>query len=228
MTQMDPDNDDRILAWLAGHADGELDVVTRQRVEDWLARDPEAAELLRDQESLSAANTEFWAAVEPPTISDLQWLKVENRIAERCSIPVTVRNPRWVGPTLFAAVAASVATVALFVWRSSGDDRPREIARPVERPPPEVVPEPGSPSDPLAGYAMISVAKPGEVLIESVRGGVSPWVIGPEHPVPDELTLAGPQDIQVETIRPATASGRMPEMKTEPGSVPMIYAAVPR
>jgi len=229
---MESPNPDRVDAWLAGHADWELDAATRQRVEEWLAADPQAAEILRDQESLSPRNLEFWAAVEPPTVSNSKWDAVGFGIASRCpaSVPKSIWNQSWLKAVLVVSVAAGIAGV-VFSLQKLGEPN-RELAQPSTRPTIEVAPEPRSPTkeDPLAEYAVLPITQPGEVFIESVRGGVSPIVLGPSQPVPTELTLAGSQDIQVESIRPTTANGSKPDVKvtTEPGGVTMIYASLPQ
>jgi hypothetical protein len=66
--------------------------------------------------------------------------------------------------------------------------------------------------------------QPGDVLIESVHGRATPWVIGPEQPVPDALALTGTGDVDLEDIRPAEADGMMPDPQPAAGP-PMIYAA---
>lgn len=230
---MESPNPDRVDAWLAGHADGELDPATRQRVEEWLATDPQAAEIFRDQELLSPGNAEFWSAVEPPTVSDAKWDAVCDAISRRCPAPVPrpIESRGWMKVAIGVAIAASIAAVAIYALKPA-DEPNREFARPVKQEPLELAPTPRSPAtdDPLAGYATIPVARPGDVFIVSVRGGVSPFVVGPSQPVPEELTLASALDVEVESIRPATATGTLPnaKMTAETGGVPMIYAALPR
>ena len=127
MTPMESPNPDRVDAWLAGHADGELDAATRHRVEEWLATDPQAAEILRDQESLSSGNAEFWSAVEPPTVSDAKWDAVCDAISRRCPTPVPrlIESRGWMKGAIGVAIAASIAAVAIYAMKPA--DEPPSI-----------------------------------------------------------------------------------------------------
>lgn len=186
---------------------------------------PDPSELPREPDEFPA---EFWNLVQPPAVSDSKWAAVEAAIARRCLVPTTLPIRRWIGLGLGAMIAATVVVV-VYAWQMT-DEPTREIAKPVPKVNPEVAPEPRDLEDPLREYAVLPMARPGEVMIQSVRGGVSPFVVGPSQPVPEELTLAGTQDIRVETVRPAGNTGRMPDSKTiaDTGGVPMIYASAPR
>lgn len=183
---------------------------------------PDPSEAFREPDEFPA---EFWNLVEPPAVSESTWAKVEDAIARQCLVPKSLPVRRWVSLGLGGMIAASASLIAYSWWVP--DELPREAAKPTMRVEPERAPAPRGSSDPLAEYATLPMAGPGEVMIQSVRGGVSPFVVGPSQPVPEVLTLAGPQDIRVETVRPAGTTGTMPD-STMTGTVPMLYAAVPR
>ena len=222
------------LPLLAGYLDGELDEATARRVESWLANDPQAAEILHEQESVSPANAELWAAVEPELPDAETWESVQGAISRELALrrpqpkPQPVASPaRW----LFAAMGGVIAVSAAVIWMVIPAPEPEGIAQTVPvppvtmiaAPPPRVVVEAAPlPHDPLAGFAVLPLAAARDVLIEAIQGDRSPHFVGFEALLPDGLNLAGPDDVRVEAIRHDPATGPAPRML--PGN-PMIYAA---
>ena len=107
MTPRTPD--DLPPNWLAAYADGELSAEDRARVEEWLAEDPEARELLDAQEALGPTNADFWNSVRPPSPSPGQWAGAFERIAPRMTPP----RRAWAGWLGTAGLLATAATLIL-------------------------------------------------------------------------------------------------------------------
>jgi hypothetical protein len=221
---------------LAAYADGELDPVTRARVERWLAGHPEARELLRAQRRLSPQNWRLWQKLEPPLPSEDTWAAVQQSVEEAVlpapAVAVGARPGRWKRVGLWAGSGLAAAAVAASVawWagtRLAPTPRPVEVGRPLaevaEAPPPRDV-------DPLAGLAVLPVATEEDVELLRVNGDAADWLPVGQTRLPVAVVLAGPEDVLLEGADPddpAWPPGG-PKMMTAPGDAPMIYAAKPR
>lgn len=203
MTPPDSSRADDRPEWLAGYADGELDEAARRRVEDRLARDPGAADALRDQEQLSPANRELWDAVVPPEPSPAAWGGVADRIAAALPRRTPGRPARRWGARLGGMAAAVVIGWTAYQGLNS----------PAPPSPAEIQPTTGA-DDPLAGFAVLPVAGPADVEILAVRGEFPDGFLVGEHPFPDRITLAGPGDVTLAADSDLSAG---------PGDAPMIF-----
>lgn len=217
---------------LAGFADGELDPASRRAVEDWLAADPEAADLLRDQEQFVPANADFWDRVEPPHPDEAAWAAVRNEIAAR--IRPAKRSPR----RRAVAVAASVvllAGVGIGAWLALGSrerpkagDRPgAEIAAPPRAAPEALATAPREVPDPLAEFAVLPMAGTQDVLVDTAAGRTLDALPVADHPLPGDLPLARPGDVRIEAMgrRPDGTFPPLPWVSGTASEPPLIYAA---
>jgi anti-sigma factor RsiW len=203
MTDSNPDDEADFETRLAGYADGELSASDRRAVERWLEVRPDAAEALREQESLARSSAEFWASVEPPPPTPAEWERIRTAIEDRCfAAPATasLRRSRRVASLL--AVAATGLLAALGTWWWSAPEALPEASGQVSwtravAPPPRPV------DDPLAEFAVLPVADIDDVYVESVRGPTPAWVYAGDHPVPGEMPLAGPGDLILLEVRPS-------------------------
>lgn len=231
MNPPDPSGPDGRLPRLAGFADGELDDQARRQVAEWVEADPTAAELLRDQEQLTPANTEFWAAVAPPQPGESAWEAVRRAVADRLT-PATAPAQAvraWDGRALFAT-AAGVALAVLAGWLAIGrlgppaDESTGPRATVVH-----TAPMPREAGDPLAEFAVLELAGLDDVLIEAVSGDAPVGGYAADAPACDVMPLAGPQDVTLVGVRPGPRDQRPAcGLCPRPGDVPMIYAAGPR
>ena len=231
MNPPDPSGPDGRLPRLAGFADGELDDQARKQVAEWVEADPMAAELLRDQEQLTPANTEFWAAVTPPQPDEAAWEAVRRAVVNELTPEVALsRAPSaWDGRAWFAA-AAGVALAVLAGWLAFG-----RLGPPADEPTglrPAVVhstPMPREAGDPLEEFAVLELAGPEDVLIEAVSGDVPAGGYAADSPACDPMPLAGPADVTLVGVRPGPRDQRPAcGLCPRPGDAPMIYATGPR
>ncbi|HET6574753.1 MAG TPA: hypothetical protein VFG68_14205 [Fimbriiglobus sp.] len=227
MNPPDPSGPDGRLPRLAGFADGELDDQTRKQVAEWVEADPTAAELLRDQEQLTPANTEFWAAVAPPQPDEATWEAVRRAVADRLTpAEVDTPAPTW-GDRAWFAAAAGVALAVLAAWLAFGRLGPPDKA--TEPPVVQSTPTPREAGDPLAEFAVLELAGPDDVLIEAVSGDVPAGGYAADSPACDPMPLAGPDDVTLVGVRPGPRDLRPScGLCPKPGDAPMIYAAGPR
>jgi hypothetical protein len=192
---MKPSPDDPDRAPLAGYADG----------------DPDAVRAARPHEP----SEEEWDAV---------LRRVQSRLAEPVREPPHRRVGVWLAAATLAAAAAAVAWVAVALDAPRPDPRVREVAdvRPTPAAEVSVAPLPHEPApDPLAEFPVLPVATAVDVVLYRVPGaGMLP--VG-EHPLPGELALATPEDVELEDPNPA-----WPSVMPAPGYAPMIFAAKPR
>jgi hypothetical protein len=218
---------------LAGFADGELDPDTRRAVEDWLATDPDAADLLRDQEQLIPANADFWERVEPPQPDELAWANVRNRVAAR------IRPPHRTSRRRAFAVAASVvalAGVGIGAWLAqgsrplpkAGDPPGTEIATQPRVVPEALVVAPRAVNpDPLAEFAVLPMANSRDVLVDTAAGRTLEALPVADHPLPGDLPLAAPGDVRIGAMgrRPDGTFPPLPWVSGTASEPPLIYAA---
>jgi hypothetical protein len=207
MNPLDSSRADDRQVWLAGYADGELGEKARQQVDAWLAECPQAADALRDQQQLSPVNQEFWKTVAPPEPTHETWAEVGNRIAKAVLPASRPRRPPLHWGALFGSVAATLM-VAWFMYNTmtpwSGTPLPR-----TQLPADENV-------DPLAEFTVLPIADPSEVDILVVRGRHPDRFLVGDNPLPDVLTLVGPDDITLD-------AGADVDVSDVPGGVPMIF-----
>jgi hypothetical protein len=227
MNAPDPSGPDGRLPRLAGFADGELDDQARRQVAEWVEADPTAAELLHDQEQLTPANTEFWAAVAPPQPDKAAWEAVRRAVADRLTpTAAPAQSARaWDRRAPFAT-AAGVALAVLAGWLAFGrlgppaDETTGPRATAVH-----TAPMPREAGDPLAGFVVLELAGPEDVLIEAVSGDAPAGGYAADSPACDRMPLAGPEDVTLVSVRPGPrdqrpACGLCPRS----GDAPMIYA----
>jgi hypothetical protein len=208
MTPRTPD--DLPSNWLAAYADGELSPEARARVEQWLAEDPEARELLDAQESLGPNNTEFWNAVQPQLPSPDQWSSAFERIAPR-----SARARRaWAG---WLGTAGLLATAATLILALPGPQNPC-----LDAPPDIPLVVPGSTADDEP-FAMASAE---EVRIISLPEAAARLLLVGEHPLGDSVVLLAQADEIVYFGVGSDLAGRFPEVPADPNAqdAPMIWA----
>jgi anti-sigma factor RsiW len=220
---------------LAAYADGELDPVTRARVERWLAAHPGAREELRAQRRLSPGNVRLWEQIEPPAPPEDTWTAVR-RAVEEAVLPARVatarfRPGRWrrVGLWVAGGLAASAAAASVGWWLATPAAPRPSPAEPPGRPPAEVATA-SHPDDPLAGLTVLPMATAADVELLHVPADAAEWLPVARVLLPDAVVLAGPEDVLLEGADandPAWPPGG-PKMLTAPGDAPMIYGARPR
>jgi Putative zinc-finger len=208
MTPRTPD--DLPPDWLAAYADGELSPEDRARVEQWLAEDPEARELLDAQESLGRSNTEFWNAVRPQSPSPSQWAGAFGQIAPRANPP----RRAWAG---WLGTAGLLATAATLILAMPGPQNPCLNA------PPDDLPGAPAPSVDDEPYAMASAD---DVRIISLPEAAARLILVGEHPLGDSIVLLAQADEIVYYGVGSDLAGRFPEVPADPNAQdpPMIWA----
>lgn len=224
--QPEPDPADRWPDLLAAYADGELDPAARERVERWLAEHPEAHEQLRAQRDLSPENWQLWQNAEPPAPSEEAWTEVRRSVEEETRerpavVPLPVKPWQWAAIGL-ATGAAAVAAVLLAEWLTvkpnpgvpeQGPPQGPEVVQPA----PHIAPQP-------IEVAALPMATDDDVELLRVPGETD-WLVVGKHPLPDELVLAGPDDVEVTDLDPDDWPDGGPKMFTTPGDAPMIFAS---
>jgi anti-sigma factor RsiW len=197
--------------WLAAYADGELTPTERARVEQWLAQNPEASELLDAQESLGPRNADLWDVVQPPAPSARQWNHALEKIAPR-----TVQPRRaWTGWLGSLGLLATAATLLLAL---PGPQHPC-----VGPPPADFLDL--TPSTPADDEAFL-MASSDEVRIISLPEAAAALLLVGEHPMGDSvLVLAERSEIAFLGVGNDLA-GRFPALPDDPNTedAPMIWA----
>jgi len=169
-------------------------------------------------------------AAAPREPSEDEWeatrLRIHSRLSDSASLPGRRRRVAfWValGSTLTAA-AASLA------WMVFPAPAPKNAPAPefVETTPANTAPDtPTAPAphepqpDPLAEFAVLPMAGSDDVVIHRVPG--DGWLPIGNTPLPDSLSFATPDDVEVED-----ANQSWPKVTPSPKDVPMIFAAKPR
>jgi hypothetical protein len=206
----DPRPDNLPLEWLAAYADGELTPRERARVENWLAENLDARELLECQESLGPNNTEFWQLAQPPSPLPAQWLRLRNAID--AAQPVQPRRSwtRWLGAAGLLATAASLLVIV------GAFDRPTPES-------PSIVEAP--PLTPVADepYAMASAD---DVRIISLPEAAANLLVVGDHPLNgSSMSLARFGEVEFLGIG-SDLAGRFPAMPSDANTeeIPMIWA----
>jgi anti-sigma factor RsiW len=195
---------------LAAYADGEFEgrddlAVLKQRVEDWLARHPEArAELARIREL-----KQLWQETTPPSPSSGAWQAALRKLA---NAPATLPPTRSRWRRSLGVATALAACIALVVTLEI-------LQRPA--PPPTAPPqEPVVLDDELP----FPVAAAHEVEILNVEGADTHTLVVGELPLQGTLELASPGDVTVTSVEPAARDNMMPEIHLQGPGRPMIYA----
>jgi hypothetical protein len=232
MNPPDPSGPDGSFPRLAGYADGELDSETRRQIAGWVESDPEAAELLHDQQQFAPSNAEFWAAVAPPQPGEAAWEAVRRAVADRLTpAAVSPRRPAIRTGYSLPASAAGVALTVLAGWLLLDRSGPLPADGTKSLPPAAEqlatrLPDAG---DPLSEFAVLELASPDDVLIEAVSGRPPAAGFCADSPEFDPMPLAAVGDVVVLDVRPGPGGERPDcELCPKPGDAPMIYAAEPR
>jgi len=193
---MTPRPDDLSPEWLAAYADGELCPWDRERVERWLAENPDARDLLDAQESLGPANAEFWELVRPPGPSAAAWANAQRRITERTTSPPRRRWAGWLGTVGLMATAATVL-----------------LALPaVDRPPVHGPHLPNVGSEPAQNDGPYVMAQDDDVRIISLPEEAAPLLVVGVHPLGDSVVVLAARDDLVVHAMGADPAGRVAEM----------------
>jgi hypothetical protein len=182
-------------------------------------RDPLAGYAEGDPDAVRAAR--------PPEPSAADWEAVRLRIQARLADPPPARRRAGL---LLAAAGTLAAAAAAVAWVAVALNAPLQppgapaVADLVPAPPIElaVAPPPHEPEpDPLAGFTVLPMAAPEDVVLLRVPG--DGWLPVGAHPLPGELALATPEDVELDDPNPA-----WPSVTPAPGYAPMVFAAKPR
>jgi len=197
--------------WLAAYADGELTPRERARVENWLAENPEAREILEGQESLSPANADYWRAAQPPAPSAPHWNKTLQNIDN--AIPPRPHRPwaKWLGAIGTLATAASIAGAIVIL------DRPT-IESKSHGPRPDW-------TDSVA-EAPYEMATAEDVRIISLPESAANMLVVGEHPLRGvSMNMARFGEVEFLGIG-SDLAGKFPEIPTDSATeeIPMIWA----
>jgi hypothetical protein len=204
-------SDDLPPSWLAAYADGELSPADRDRVERWLADDPEARELLDAQESFGPRNTELWNAVQPPAPSGAEWTNTFDRIAPRATPP----RRAWTGWLGTIGLVATAATLVIAI----PDPKHQCLNPPLHN-------LPYSPPASPAEEEPFVLASADDVRIISMPESAAGLLLVGEHPLGDSLlVLAEFGEIAFFGVG-ADLAGRFPAVPDDPNvqDAPMLWA----
>ena len=208
MTPRTPD--DLPPDWLAAYADEELSPEDRARVEQWLAEDPQARELLDAQESFGPTNTEFWSTVRPQPPTPAQWSGAYERIAPQAA-------PHWRAWAGWLGTVGLLATAATLILAMPAPQCPC-----LNAPPDDVPTVPASPIDDEP-FAMASAD---DVRIISLPEAAARLLLVGEHPLGDSIVLLAQADEIVYFGVGSDIAGRFPDVPADPNAqdAPMIWA----
>lgn len=178
-------------------------------------RDPLAGYADGDPDAVRAAR--------PPEPSEAEWEAARRRVHARLD---RAREPRrWRG--VWLAGIATLTAAAAVVWAGFALNSPQPQPKPDApdvaevRPVPVAPPPHDAPPDPLAGFAVLPMAGPDDVVLHRVPG--DGWLPVGEHPLPGALSLATADDVELDDPDPA-----WPSVTPAPGFAPMIFAVKPR
>lgn len=206
---------------LAAYADGELDAVTRLRVERYLADHPEAAGELQDQEHLSRVNDEYWRLVSPPMPTKQQWDDALERIAKAVpAAPIVWRPLRFVGP---AAALIGMAAALLIAVVAIDRNRPHATNHPpvfVDKHQPGHLTSVNEEED-----FLYEVARADDVEIIQLPEAAAALVVVGRHPIADvPVILASAGELQVLNYGPDD-QGNLPDLDSTLGpDAPIMWA----
>lgn len=203
--------DDLPPEWLAAYVDGELTPRERARVENWLADNPEAREIVESQESFTPANAEYWRSVQPPAPSASQWNNSLRKIGE--ANPPRPHRPwtKWISAVGFLATAASIATAVVVL------DRP--IVESTSH-------EPAANWTNSVAEAPIEMATAEDVKIISLPESAANMLVVGEHPLHGiGMNMARFGEVEFLGIG-SDLAGKFPQVPTDSASeeIPMIWA----
>ena len=192
---------------LAAYADGEFEgrddlALLKQRVENWLAKHPEAAQELAQIRQLKSA----WQQTTPAEPEPQAWQRLLDHLTNAPKQPAP-RRRSWRRVIVATAVAACVL-VGITLWSS-------RFWRTVAPVLPMIAEETEEP---------FSVAAAHEVEILLVEGADTQTLVVGALPVQGALELAGPGDVTVTSVQPAARDNMMPEVHTHGPGRPMIWA----
>lgn len=200
------------LQWneiLAAYADGEFEgrddlTLLKQRVEQWLAENPEARAELTVIRQLKNA----WRQTTPPNPAPEVW---QPMLAALECMPRAGRRTgvSWRRPLGAAALAATIALAFLAWW----------VNHPLSAPEPMPAPTPiAEDAKPFA------VAAAHEVEILNVEGADTHTLVVGELPLQGLLELAAPGEVTVDNVQPAARDNMLPEVRVRGPGRPMIWA----
>lgn len=199
-----PDEPDRRL--LAGYADGELDGVTRARIERWLDANPDAIADLHDQEELSVHNDEYWQAVAPPMPTEREWRQTLGAITAAVDHPVPSHH--WLGRAFAMTAAASVLIVAILALDRQRSSVPNLLE--------EMAVLPAILSDDSEDL-IFRVATADDVELIQLPEAAADLVVVGRHPITDiPLLLAAAGDVQLLNYGPDD-QGNLPDIDAAQG-----------
>jgi hypothetical protein len=196
---------------LAAFADGELDAVTRARVEKWLETNPAARSALETQQRLSRRNRKLWWTTSAPNPSEAEWDRVLNNIHDALEIPVrpTPAQPlrrRWRLRYLVPAISAAVAIVYLIIPGSG----------------PVLIESAG----PAGTEESLVLATDADIDIVSIDDRDALAILIGRRPLSGPVVLAGVGDVELKNLQKAE-DGMLPKVQmNEAGFAPMIIAPI--
>jgi hypothetical protein len=186
--------------WLAAYLDGELDQQAREKVEEWLARDPAAHADLEGQRRL-LQQWEVTAPVEPPAAAWSDLVSKLEKASQYLPKPWRFWNSAgWVASILAVSAAALWLLVAL-----------------------THTPAPIPHGDDLIEVAPFAVATAEEIEILSVEGADHPALAVGEMPVRGPLEILAPGEMTVTSVQP-DARDNMTPVVPQAADTPMFWA----
>jgi hypothetical protein len=184
--------------------------------------DDEAAERAgQATEHFAAIPSELWDILEPPAPDEAAWASVRRGIAAGLAARRRARSRSR--RLLIAAAALPLAVLA--AWLAGTSEKP-PVAESRLVPTLAVAPAPLAEDDPLAVYAVLPMVDGDDVAIESVRGYIPAGALTADD-APEELALAGPNDVVLVSVRAEPGATPIAKLSANPGDAPMIYAAKP-
>lgn len=191
---------------LAAYADGEFEgrddlALLKQRVENWLASNPEArGELARIRQL-----KQLWQDTTPETPDKQAWAPMLAALESMPRRTVSAGRSWRFTAAWAAAAAAALAAVTLIWWTQR--TLPQTALAPVAE---EDMP--------------FSVARADEVEILNVEGADTHTLVVGELPLKGLLELAGLGDVIVNSVQPAARDNMLPEVHVNGPGRPMIWA----
>jgi hypothetical protein len=204
-----PPSPELLAAYFDGECEGRDDLaLLKQQIEDWLATHPEAQADLSSYRRL----LQVWQETAPPEPDSMQWAALLARLEDLpAPRPVQASGKKILRRLAWLGVAASLACLWIF-W-------PREPA------PAPVLPGPVV-TQPMAEEEILEVATASEVAIIRVEGADTHTLVVGELPLQGNLELLTAGEVVLTSIQPDAEDNMLPELRTGPGSAPLIWARV--
>ncbi len=188
---------------LVSYVDGQLDELTRQRVERWLTLNPDAAADLQEHRQLLLT----LRANRPPEPTEARWRKIYAAVAAASPPASPAPRPRRAGRLLPQLIAAAAAALLLL---TPGDYSPR---------PTHELPLPAAPTP-------FPVASADEVEIVSIDAADLKALLVGWPPLRGELVLAAAGDVELHYAEPGE-NGWVPGVPDQEGTPPMFIMPMP-